>query len=244
MELRALRRVVGAGLAGCVLVTLVSCVPYQKYNALEKELSRAERSNKDLIDRLGQAIAKLRKLENGELSADERDQFLREIQGLRSELDRSNSKIEELRQFTKADAERVGARLDETGGLVIQDSLLFSPGEAALKRDQLRSLDDLAQVLRTYPGELFVLEGHTDTQPVVSTAKLWKDNLNLSYHRARAVYEYLTSKAGLPEKQFQIVSYGYTDPTDEATAYTPEGMTQNRRVVVRRTGAEARIAAR
>jgi outer membrane protein OmpA-like peptidoglycan-associated protein len=108
------------------------------------------------------------------------------------------------------------------------DSINFEFGSWEVGPDQAAMLESVAAVMRDMtdqsPGEVFLIEGHTDAVgPVV-------DNLSLSDRRAQAVADVLSQQFGIPRENLVTQGYGkqfLLIPTDE-----PER--RNRRVVVRR----------
>jgi outer membrane protein OmpA-like peptidoglycan-associated protein len=108
------------------------------------------------------------------------------------------------------------------------DTVRFGFNEAFVREEEVESLDRIAEViekiLAAHPGEVFMIEGHTDA--VGSDAY----NLNLSRQRAQAVKEALTTFYVIPDRNLQTVGYGeryLKIPTAE-----PEQ--ENRRVSLRR----------
>ena len=105
-----------------------------------------------------------------------------------------------------------------------------------MKPDAQRTLDQVVSLLRTeYPGEMVIIEGHTDNQPLDRTKKLYEQNMNLGYARARAVFKYFLDH-GLSEDRMILSAFSFNKPLDLATASTDEGRRANRRVVIRRGG--------
>jgi chemotaxis protein MotB len=83
-----------------------------------------------------------------------------------------------------------------------------------------------ASVRRTYPGQLIGIEGHTDADPIRKSN--WKDNHELSYQRGKAVFDYLSTKGGIPANQLYVAAYGPNHPV--ASNGSSSGKAQNRRV--------------
>lgn len=105
----------------------------------------------------------------------------------------------------------MNARVEGNAVIIdISGDILFSSGQATLRNDSKKSLDQLARVLKEqYPGRRISVEGFTDTDPIKKSK--WSDNWQLAYERARAVGKYLTSK-GFSDSQFRYVSYGPSEP--------------------------------
>lgn len=92
--------------------------------------------------------------------------------------------------------------IDKSSGAVtlnIASDVLFSSGKADLKASAQQTLAQVAGVIKSdYPGKLVRVEGYTDTDPIRKSK--WKDNLELSAHRAMAVQRYLNQR-GVPGAQ-------------------------------------------
>lgn len=104
--------------------------------------------------------------------------------------------------------------------------VLFEPGKADLKPAAKASLDKvLAALNNQYKAKPVRIEGHTDTDPIKASANLWKDNMELSLARAKAVEQYLR-KAGLDYKRLAHVG--------GSGEHAPRGpdKTKNRRVEI------------
>jgi flagellar motor protein MotB len=133
-----------------------------------------------------------------------------------------------------------GAQVLRDGDAVrirVTNTSLFDPGKATLKPGASKTLDQVAgSIRRSYPGQLIGIEGHTDADPIKKSN--WRDNHELSYQRARAVYEYLSSRGGIPANQLYIAAYGPNYPV--ADNRSSAGKAQNRRVefVVRPDGGQ------
>ncbi|MFV1957238.1 MAG: OmpA family protein [bacterium] len=121
----------------------------------------------------------------------------------------------------------------------------FSPFEARLKKEDKRSLDNLAA--RVDPSKVvrIYVEGHTDSLPIAERSRhIYADNHVLSLARARSVAAYLSRVMNLPPYMFAYYGKGPDVPVDDNN--TPEGRAQNRRVevkvvtedIVRRTSVE------
>lgn len=97
----------------------------------------------------------------------------------------------------------------------------FASNQAILKTEGREELDLLADYLRSKPGVIIEIGGHTDA--IGSSAA----NQQLSEERAKAVRDYLTQK-GVLESQLQYHGYGESKPI--ASNETPSGRAKNRRV--------------
>ena len=115
----------------------------------------------------------------------------------------------------------------------LKNDILFDIGSAELSPNSIQTLADLNKVLKKYPKNRIVVQGHTD-----STGS---DELNqrLSTQRAQAVYNYLVG-TGLKTLSISYVGYGKSNPI--ASNDTEEGRAKNRRVVLAITANEKDIA--
>ncbi|WP_428897912.1 Outer membrane protein OmpA [Parelusimicrobium proximum] len=108
-------------------------------------------------------------------------------------------------------------------GLVItlKNDILFATGSADLSAAALQNIADISKVLKKYPCNIIVVEGHTDSTGTVS------GNQTLSERRAAAVKNALTANQ---VKTYSLRSVGYGQTSPIASNSTAEGRTQNRRV--------------
>ena len=108
------------------------------------------------------------------------------------------------------------------------DTVHFGFGEGFLREEEIDNLDRIAeimeQILAVNPGEVFMIEGHTDA--VGSDPS----NLELSRERAKAVKQALTTYYVIPGENLKTVGFGeryLKIPTSEPEA-------ENRRVSIAR----------
>ena len=112
--------------------------------------------------------------------------------------------------------------------VTLKGTSLFAPGEAVLKETVYPELNHIADVLKSqYSGTEVAVVGHTDSDPIRKTQ--WKDNWELSAHRAFSVLRYLTDK-GVAKDRIWAVAKGATQPV--ASNLTAAGKAQNRRVEI------------
>ncbi|RUR29154.1 OmpA/MotB family protein [Vreelandella nanhaiensis] len=108
--------------------------------------------------------------------------------------------------------------------LRIDDSLLFSSGEAVLTSQGQDVIESLIDALATFEGQISV-EGHTDNIPI-ATAR-FPSNWELSAGRAIAVMRHL-ERQGVAISRMRAVGYADTQPMESNA--TPAGRAANRRV--------------
>jgi len=108
------------------------------------------------------------------------------------------------------------------------ENITFETGSAAIQPGQAEALFDLGQLMTGLidenPGEVFLIEGHTDA---VGSAV---SNLTLSDRRAESVARALTEYFGVSPANMVLQGYGESD----LRISTAEAERANRRVVVRR----------
>lgn len=108
----------------------------------------------------------------------------------------------------------------------INDSILFSPGQAQLQPQLARAMRAVADVL--VPTEFpVVIEGHTDNIPI--NTPQFPSNWELSAVRATTVLR-LFADAGVAAERLTAIGYADTRPVDANTS--PEGRARNRRVSI------------
>ena len=99
----------------------------------------------------------------------------------------------------------------EPGAITIRvaNTVLFDSGHAELKSSAYSTLEKVAQTLKSqYPDHFIRIEGHTDSTPVVHNKDKFKDNMELSQTRSKAVYDFLIAKGGLPGNRMYTAGYG------------------------------------
>lgn len=114
----------------------------------------------------------------------------------------------------------------------LKNDILFEVGSAELSPASVQTLTDLNRVLKKYPKNRIVVQGHTDSTGSEAT------NQKLSTQRAKAVYDYLTG-SGLKTLSITYVGYGEAYPV--ASNDTEAGRAANRRVVLAITANEKDI---
>lgn len=112
--------------------------------------------------------------------------------------------------------------------VTLKSASLFAPGQAVLNKTVYPDLTHIANVLLSeYASAQVAVVGHTDSDPIRKT--LWKDNWELSAHRALSVQRYLIDK-GVAQDHIWTVAKGASEPV--ANNLTASGKAQNRRVEI------------
>ncbi len=108
----------------------------------------------------------------------------------------------------------------------INASVLFDSGQAQLRAQSERALQEVGKVLAPVRQSIEV-EGHTDDEPI-STSQ-FPSNWELSAARASSVVR-LFAANGVGESRLSVVGFGPNRPVTSND--TPEGRARNRRVTV------------
>jgi chemotaxis protein MotB len=143
----------------------------------------------------------------------------------------------QIAELNKSPAEATGfgegydVKFDPSAGTItvtLENTILFSSGQAMLKQATSRELDHIQSVLKQkYPNNRIDVVGHTDTDPIKKSK--WKDNLELSAQRALTVVRYLIER-GIGEEKIRAVGCGAARPV--ASNATAAGKEKNRRVEI------------
>jgi chemotaxis protein MotB len=196
--------------------------------------AQLEERNAALQKQLEQELAK-----SADLQA-QNDTLKTQNESLTSELDKARAKGAMPGTGPAAAGRRVKPEFGEgietaqlAGGeltITLPDMVLFDSGKATLKAGAKRHLDKIVAVLnREYAGDRIRVEGHTDSQPIAKSKKLWQDNWDLACNRSMEVVRYMTSK-GIDAKRVYAAGFGPYKPV--ATNDTAAGRAKNRRVVI------------
>lgn len=118
--------------------------------------------------------------------------------------------------------------LETSRGVTIEinDSVLFSPGQARLEPASMSAMQAVAQVLADTDFPI-TIEGHTDNIPINTPA--FPSNWELSAVRATTVLR-LFNENGVSAERLTAIGYGDTRPVE--TNLSSEGRAINRRVSI------------
>ena len=201
---------------GLILTThLTGCTNWKKkYEALNVE----HQNLRGLYERVTS--------ERGQL-ASQVSQGQRTIEELQRQIAERNQSPAEAAGF----GEGYDVAIDPAAGTItvtLPNTILFTSGEAALKKATSAELNHIESVLeRRYGGRQIDVVGHTDSDPIKKSP--WKDNWELSAQRALSVVRYLI-KRGVDEDKIRAVGCGEARPIDSNA--TVSGKAKNRRVEI------------
>lgn len=226
------------GMAGAALWA-AGCVPIGDYRKLEQRYTETEQY---VLEHKNDMREMERREKVLQLRAREQE---RQIALLRTRLKKSERLRERLaaQRTVQASAPRpepapapappptfMGLEVNEkTGGLVLENGVMFAPGSATLRPKGKTILKGLADELNgaKYAGSKVRIEGHTDTTPIKRSGH--KSNWDLSGKRALAVLHYL-EKVGVTSDRLCFAGYAAYKPIDDGKG--KKALARNRRVEI------------
>lgn len=115
--------------------------------------------------------------------------------------------------------------------ITLDGSATFATASADLSADGKSVIDQIWGVVAQYPNRLVLIEGYADNRPIAPSYR-WKyaSNWELSSARAHAVLHYIVGQHEGDASRLAAIGYGDNDPVADNS--TPEGLAQNRRVVI------------
>jgi outer membrane protein OmpA-like peptidoglycan-associated protein len=108
--------------------------------------------------------------------------------------------------------------------MILPSDILFDFDKYNIRADAKEALANVAVVIKAYPEQVPLIEGHTDSMGSDEY------NLVLSEKRAESVKYWLQQKEQLNDRTFQTKGWGERKP--KATNETKEGRQENRRVEI------------
>ncbi|WP_061233073.1 OmpA family protein [Leptospira noguchii] len=184
-----------------------------KTEALQKEYEKKISDLEGRILILNDEISKLKHLSENQ----------------KKELDRLSDQANELESKLTDEIKKGQIRLKRFHNRLvinIDDKISFDSGSADLKKQIFPALDKIKEILGNYPGNLIIIEGHTDNIPI--RTKKFSDNWQLSGERALSVLHYFLESKILDPRNFSLAGYGEFQPI--VSNDTPENRALNRRV--------------
>ena len=145
----------------------------------------------------------------------------------RNQLENAQSSMEERLKGTG-----VSVRIKEGHiSVVLPSSVLFNSGQTKLKKTATSSLSKVCRILeKDFPTEIIRIEGHTDSDPIKRTKKLYKTNWELSAARAATVLHYLIDNCHLDPTHLYLAGFGEFQPV--AGNKNKKDKKKNRRVEI------------
>ncbi len=181
-------------------------------DAMQK-LAAAQEENKKLKDQ----IAGL-KGEGAKISAPEKD----------PELQKSVKEIaERIKKFESAKG--IEAKLDSRGlRIIIPSDSIFNKGSVLIADPIKPVLLEFAEAVKSLPGRIVKIEGHTDNEPIIDLP--FADNWGLGAARADRVRQFLTEEGKVESDRIELITRAHYDPIAEKK--NPDAHAKNRRVEI------------
>ncbi|SEA53495.1 chemotaxis protein MotB [Desulfuromusa kysingii] len=111
------------------------------------------------------------------------------------------------------------------------NKILFDSGKTTIKKEGLKVLQSLGDVLSKFPDKALQVAGHTDNVQISERLKeRFPSNWELSTARATSVVHFLQDKVGLPGERIIAAGYGEYQPV--ASNDDAEGRALNRRIQI------------
>jgi chemotaxis protein MotB len=111
------------------------------------------------------------------------------------------------------------------------NKILFDSGKTVIKKEGLKVLQSLGDVLSKFPEKALQVAGHTDNVQISARLKeRFPSNWELSTARASSVVHFLQDKVGLPGER--IIAAGHSEYQPVASNDDAEGRALNRRIQI------------
>ncbi len=215
-------------------VKLNSCLK-EKDNVtktLRDQIADLRQTNRDLIDTQGNLTTLSTKgAENLERSLESMKEKDLQIKAFRDALNKKDSVTLALVTSLKGaignmDDEDIEINVEKGVVFVsISDKLLFNSGRWDVTNRAKEVLGKVAKVVKNQPDIEFMVEGHTDDQPIKTS--VIEDNWDLSVKRATSVVRILQNDFNVPPERMVAAGRSYYVPV--ASNDTAEGRAKNRR---------------
>lgn len=114
--------------------------------------------------------------------------------------------------------------------LRVPDRVFFAPGQANLSKKGESVLDKVARLIKSYPGHMVRVDGHTDDTPTRKVRHIYPTNWELSTARACKVVRYLVERGQVNSSQ--IFPAGFSQYHPVSAGRSTAAQSQNRRVEI------------
>jgi len=206
-----MRKIAASSAVFFVLLGLVGCASQQRVDEQQRTIGELETT-----------VESLRR-ENDRLESQ-----LEQEQQERARLENLRRENEELQDQLADIKETTSRREGRYVVLSLPEQILFQRGEAALQEKARSALDKLADVLVDYPDRTVMVQGHSDTIPILGGR--FSSNWELSADRAASVVEYLSNKSDI--RPGRLIAAGYGEHHPVAPNDSEENRRLNRRVEI------------
>lgn len=227
--------IIASVLSVLVIVTFVGLSAWQREQELEKarkELEVAREANLQTAAQAGTQVAELK--EQIAKAQELIDELKEEKEKLKEDKDKAATAQKTLEQEMRSALESKDITISQLQGRLtvnILDRILFDSGEAVLKSEGEKVLQQIAGILAQYPKRQIHVIGHTDNVPIRAGGKgRYASNWELSTARSTAAVRFLAEHASVDAHRLGALGYGEFHPiADNSTA---EGRAKNRRIAL------------
>jgi len=137
-----------------------------------------------------------------------------------------NANVEKLLQKNISQSKSIKLLKSDKGLIIrVNSRMLFDEGSAVIKKDALKSLNEIIKVLTKIDNPV-IIEGHTDSTPIKNAQ--FPSNWELSTARATNIISYMMRTGNISPKRLCAVGYGEYMPISNNTSNN--GRILNRRV--------------
>jgi outer membrane protein OmpA-like peptidoglycan-associated protein len=215
-------RGLAAAAALAVLSSSAGCVSMQEHNRLKEQFEGQEKyvqAHKDEVKEFEkrERLGTMQKIE-------QQKQFdlllarLEKSERLRKEGESTKTVVASVTPEATAAPMLTGFQINkDTGGIVLENDVLFSPGKSELKGEGKKELDKIISKMNTSDFSRYQIrvDGHTDSDPVTKSKGTNVDNWGLSAQRALCVLRYLEGH-GITSDRLFCAGFGSQRPISGA----------------------------
>ena len=189
-----------------------------------KQFAREQKTNQAEVEELQLTIAELEnKLSNNKEESQSVNELKDTVAWLKFELSKRDKKLQE--QMGTKGAEK------KSRVLAVLGAGTFRSGQVVIEKGLINDVKVLLPEIMASPDYRVMIEGHTDNMPIKTSAgRRYRDNMELSFLRAKAVADILIEN-GIALERISVIGYGDTRPI--ASNETSEGRVKNRRVEIK-----------
>ncbi len=209
-----------AGLAAALALGLLGTSAWKKNEELHTERARLQEMSAIAQQQSARLAAAEQQLATAKSKA---EALAHEMAGATNIQQRLESEMRAALQSRDVAISELHGRLTVN----ILDRILFDSGEASLKPEGMKVLDQVATVLAGFTNRQIQVFGHTDNVPIrLKFASNWE----LSTARALAAVRYLSEKSSVDPRRLSAVGCGEHQPIADNS--TQDGRARNRRIAL------------
>ncbi|MFM6982971.1 MAG: flagellar motor protein MotB [Chitinophagaceae bacterium] len=204
----------------------------KKISDLEAEVAQLKASGNALLNQMSDLSvitkAQAESIKQSMENINSKDQYIKNLQQAMARKDSLNLALVMNLKGALKDVNDSDVEIKVEGSAVfisVSDKLLFSSGSYEITPRAKEVLGKVAAILKAQSDLQFMVEGHTDNNPIKT--KVIKDNWDLSVLRASSVVRSLQTDFGIDPKRMIAAGRSEYQPLSENS--TEEGKAANRR---------------